>query len=550
MYKIIFLVLSIVFWAVKAIAADLYVNAGENVSNGSVRLGDTQYVYGTTNYYVIDGDQVIGSGGISNSSIIYPFSVQTVLAGGTSNDTKLFGYAVQNIYGTANATLGASQSVMNLYTGGQLAGTTTLTGGILNIYDKTVSIPTLQMSEGVVNVIPENGKLSIGTLGGDGKFIFNSNFGKNAQQIINLGSGNGKYGLSIVDSSSENVLPVKINLIDKNTDADFYLIGNAVDIGAYKYYLIENDDGWYLERSLNKTDTAIIAKNTYASLNNIFYAHFQNLRTRMGEIRNFANNTGFWIRSLGRRLDLDFHDDSYSKTNIIGFQTGFDIPVRQTMFNQWLIGIDYGYSKSHQTYDRDGDGHGNTNSVGLYSTIMTDNEIYLDLSANYYWHKQKTSSYLPIRYQVNSQYDVNAYGVSVEIGKRWLFNNRYFVEPQLQMKYIRTDNVSYRTSQNTSVIGKDANSTLGRVGFLLGKKLENTEVFLSNSLLHEFDGKSKIFVSDYMFNEELSGTFYQIGLGVNSNFNKRWQIYGEISTVIGDDISLPIDFNLGLRCEL
>lgn len=550
MYKIIFLVLSVILMPVVAIAADLYVNAGENVSNGNVRLGDTQYVYGVTNYYVIDGEQVIGSGGMSNTSIIYPFSVQTVLAGGTSNDTKLFGYAVQNIFGTANATLGASQSVMNLHTGGQLAGTTTLTGGILNIYDKTVSIPTLQMSDGVVNVIPENGRLSIDELGGDGKFSFNSNFGKNAQQIINLGSGNGKYGLSIVDSSSENVLPVKINLIDKNTDADFYLIGNAVDVGAYQYSLSENDDGWYLERSLNKTDTAIIAKNTYASLNNIFYAHFQNLKTRMGEIRNFANNTGFWIRSLGRRLDLDFHDDSYSKTDIIGFQAGFDIPVKQTMFNQWLIGMDYGYSKSHQTYDRDGDGHGNTNSVGLYSTIMTGNDIYLDLSANYYWHKQKTTSYLPLRYKVNSQYDVNAYGFSVETGKRWLFKNRYFIEPQLQMKYIRTSNVSYRTSQNTLVMGKDANSTLGRVGFLLGKKLENTEVFLNNSILHEFDGKSKIFVADYMFNEELSGTFYQIGLGINSNFNDRWQIYGGISTVIGDDISIPIDFSFGLRYEL
>lgn len=121
MYKIIFLVLSIVFMAVKAIAADLYVNAGEDVSNGNVRFGDTQYVYDVTNYYVIDGNQVIGSGGISNTSIIYPFSVQTVLAGGTSNDTKLFGYAVQNIYGLANGTLGASQSVMNLYAGGQLA---------------------------------------------------------------------------------------------------------------------------------------------------------------------------------------------------------------------------------------------------------------------------------------------------------------------------------------------------------------------------------------------------------------------------------------------
>lgn len=175
------------------------------------------------------------------------------------------------------------------------------------------------MSEGVVNVIPENGKLSIGSLGGDGKISLNSNFGNNAQQIINLGLGKGNYDLSIVDSSPDTVLPVKINLIDNNTDANFYLIGNAVDIGAYQYSLVENDDGWYLERSLNKTDTSIIAKNTYASLNNIFYAHFQNLKTRMGEIRNFAHNTGLWIRSFGRRLDLDYHDDSYSKTKIIGF---------------------------------------------------------------------------------------------------------------------------------------------------------------------------------------------------------------------------------------
>lgn len=553
MYRIIFLVIFMFLMINSATATDSYVNAGETVSNGSVRLGDTQYVYGVTNFYVIDGNQVIGSGGVSNTSIIYPFSVQTVLAGGTSNDTKLFGFAVQDVYGTARNTLSASQGVINLRAGGQLAGTTTLNGGILNIFESGVSIPTLQMSNGIVNLVPESGQVNINTLAGNGQFSLRSNFGKNTQQAIKVNSSNGNYGLSIIDSSPDTILPVRINLIEKNQNnaANFYLNGNAVDVGAYQYTLAENNDGWYLERSLNKTDTSIIAKNTYTSLNSVFYAHFQNLKTRMGEIRSSPKNSGFWIRGLSRKLDLDFQDDTTSKIDIFGFQTGFDIPLKQNVFNRWLVGIDYGYSKAHQKYDRSSDSHGNTNSLGLYSTIIMDNNIYLDLNANYYWHNQKTTSYLPIAYPVKSDYNVNAMGFSIETGKRWVFGDRYFIEPQFQLKYITTDNVTYRTSQNTLVKGKDSDSALGRIGFLLGKKFsEDSEVFINNSLMHEFDGKSKISVADFTFNEELSGTFYQIGIGINSNLDDRWQIYGGVTTLIGDDISMPFDFNIGLRYEL
>lgn len=553
MFRIIFLFIFIILLSAKVDAADLYVQAGETVSNGGVRFGDTQYVYGTTNYYVIDGDQIIGSGGIANTSIIYPFSSQTVLSGGISHNTTLFGYGRQDVYGVANETQAASQAVINLYSGGQLTGTTTLNGGILNIYDRDEMIPVLKMADGTVNILPVNGLLEINALTGDGQFRLQSNFGQNAQPLISFGAASGNFGLAITDSSSETVLPVRIDLIDKNQNmmADFYLIGNAVDVGAYQYLLAENADGWYLERSLNNTDTSIIAKNTYTSLNSVFYAHFQNLNVRMGEIRSAPKKSGLWLRGFGRNLDLTFLDNTSSKINIGGFQTGFDLPISQSLFNLWLMGVDYGFSNSRQKYDRDGSGRGNTNSLGFYSTMITGSGLYFDLSANYYWHKQKIISYLPIQYQVDSKYEINAMGFSVETGKRWMLGDNYFVEPQFQLRYIKTDDISYRTSQNTLVQGKNSNSKLGRIGFMLGKKLsEGSEVFVKNNVLHEMNGKSKISVADYTFHEKLAGTFYQIGVGINGNLNQKWQVYGNISTLLSDDISIPFDFNFGIRYEL
>lgn len=196
---------------------------------------------------------------------IFTYALQGIESGGTAEDTVIRDKGIQWIYagGTSRNTKIQNGGIVYLQAGGNLSGQTEFSGGTLNILGSN-AIFDLSLDNSTVNFVRGSSfsSLNIKNLNGRGRFYLNSNLSQNQSDHINIENGDGSFGLVIHDYSMESSLLSEFKIIDEAAGAhdSFYLVGNAVDIGAFHYNLREENGNWVLVRTEQLTDTSLIAK--------------------------------------------------------------------------------------------------------------------------------------------------------------------------------------------------------------------------------------------------------------------------------------------------
>ena len=437
-----------------------------------------------------------------------------------------------------------------------ITGTTSVNSGSALYLNGNTSFTDLDLNGGSIYSVYNDGfkDIKVTTLDGNGTIYMNTDVAQDKHDTLNVtNGGSGKIGLALTDYSATPVFAQDMKLINGSPTENFYLIGGAADVGAFHYDLQKEADGWYLTKTMQLSDTAVLAKNTYSAIHSVMYAHLENLNNRLGEIHTNKNG-GLWVRGIHRELDLDFDDASQSDVDMNGVQVGFDHALPQNIFNRWLVGVYGGYSDTDQNFDRSGDGSADTYSFGAYTTMIAQNGFYADVAAAYYHHKQKITSYLPFGAAVDSDYDVDGYTLSLEGGKRFELKNGYYVEPQAQLSYLDFDNVSYRTSYNTLIDAANQGIWLGRIGVILGKRINEfydmpLDVFVRTDFYSEMDNGHKVTVAGYTIEEDRSENFVRLGTGFNLNTNEGQELYFSIGTIMGGNVEMPLDLSLNARFE-
>ena len=543
-----------------------YVETG-GISRGAVIDGGYQLVEGTAeNSVMYDGSQIVDGGRLSEGTVnggglsfssggrgenivlndggVIAFE-NSSLAGMTVNGGNLLvsgGAEISDLSQTGGSTL--------LEEGSVVSGTTRLTGGELKVQG-AAEIPDLELAGARVDLVADNqySKLTIGRLNGEGKFYLNSEVAASHSDELEVQNGHGSFGIAMTDRSYEEVFPDKVHIVqDNGGDAEFHLLGGAVDIGAYRYDLHHEGGEWVLERTSQSTDTAVLSRNAYSAVNSVFVAQMETMNNRFDELHYYRDN-GLWIKGGLREMKLHFKDASRSRVNTTTTQIGYDFKLPQQKFDYWLAGVTAGFTDSRQKFDRSGRADGDTMSLGIYSSLMTRNKYFVDVTANYYWHDQKLKSYLPHGADVDGKYKVNGWSLAAETGKRWRLDGGWFAEPHLKMKYISLGNMEHRTSHNTRIKGRGATSLEGRLGASAGYVWDRNEVFVELNLVEEFNGRSKIDVAGVTMKEDISDTMYEIGAGMKFQPAEHLSSYVKVSTLLGDKVEIPVDFNLGVRYE-
>ena len=546
-------------------AIDTILNSSSqmNITNGAT--ADTVDVNYSAKVYVEDqsavsnatlngGSLEVLSGGSSSDSVVndgYLF----VEDSGTINNTKVNG-GLLDVFAGGNANgliLNGGETVFE----GKISvgGTTEVNSGSSLYLNDNTTFNDLKLDGGsIYSVYNDSFKtIDVDSLNGSGIVYMNTDVAQNQHDILTVNSGSGQIGLALTDYSAEPVFKEDMELVHGISGENFYLVGGAADVGAFHYDLQKQGDDWYLVKTLQLSDTAVLAKNTYSAIHSVMYAHLENLNNRLGEIH--ANkNGGLWVRGIHRKLDLDFDDATESDVEMNGVQMGFDYALPQNLFNRWLVGIYGGYSDTNQSFDRSGKGDADTYSFGAYTTIIAQNGVYADLAAAYYHHKQKIASYLPHGAQVDSDFDLDGYSLSLEGGKRFEFSNGYYLEPQAQISYLDFDNVAYRTTYNTLIDAANQGVWLARAGLILGKRIENDynmplDVFVRTDFYSEIDNGHKVTVAGYTIEEDRSENFVRFGTGFNLNTGKGQELYFDIGTIMGGNVQMPIDLSLNARFE-
>ena len=568
-----------------------HINQGGENTAAIVNAG-TEYVAGISRSATLNhnGTQIVQSGGISTGAVVNYAANQQVASGGVSEKAQVNG-GTQMVAGTAQSTelMKGQQDILS----GGTAENTYITGGIQTIASgaKTINttadggtvtlnsgglmsgknvlrnatltingsnhIADLELENTLLSIAkkPEFSTLQIDNLNGSGLISLSSDLSQNIADKLDVRNGSGEFGLIIHDYSAEGKLPLSFKLIDENAAAadSFYLVGDAVDIGAFKYDLRMDGADWVLQRTQNHTDSAVIAKNTYASLSSLFYAHLTPLYTRLRHTRGeIKHHNGLWAKSFGREIRFSYKDKTKSTTEAYGAAFGYDGVLWQNNKGSLLAGVFGALSDSRQKYDRNGRGDGKTESLGLYSTWQSVDNWFIDIAGTYFWHKQKIKSYTPSGYDVDGKYHTNAYQASLHAGKRWDIGAAWFLEPYVGLNYMRVDSISYRTNFNTLVKADAADYMGGTAGISAGRGITlpnggNMDIYGRAAVVYDWDGKSPLVVAEEIFMEDTSSVRYELGAGFSASFGSRGTVYADMSTQLGSRVRFPWEFNLGLQ---
>ena len=514
---------------------EMVVASGGTAENTILNTG-SELVYGTDNNATINGGtQTIENGGVANNTTLNG-GEQIVLLGATAKNSNLYG------------------GTLSLYGGGKLEGTTNITDAVMNISGSN-NISVLNVNNSQINFLRDSGfsTLNIENLNGNAIFNLSSNLADDESDILNITGGSGNFGLIVHDYSYEGNLPSSFKVVSEASVADdFYLIGGAVDVGAYQYELQHNGNDWVLVRTPNLTDSSVIAKNTYTSISSLFYSMMTPVYNRIRSNRKqVVTENNLWFKGIGHEVKLNYKDDTKSRLQIYGGALGYDKNIWQSGGNSLKIGFFGSYAYSHQDYERQGRGHADTQNLGLYAGLLTDNNWFLDVVGTYFMHDQRVQSYTPAMYEVIGKYNTNGWHGAVFMGRRVDFAKDWFVEPNIGFNYIYVEGVDYRTNFNTLVTADDMDYMNAQIGTNIGKAItvaEDTKlnIFGSFNLIHDWDGKSTVQVANYTFNEDISSVRYELGIGMEAIKTDKGNAYVEATTQLGNRVKMPWQINLGL----
>ena len=203
-----------------------------------------------------------------------------------------------------------------------------------------------------------------------------------------------------------------------------------------------------------------------------------------------------------------------------------------------------------------GSGDLSSTGVGLYGSWLGSKGHYLDVIAR---GSKLTNDFKLVDLSGNAakaDYDTWAYGISAEYGYRQDLNAGWFVEPQAELSLGHISRVDYTTSNGVSIRQDGVNSAIVRLGFLGGKEFSiggrPSNAYVKASLLHDFGGNGGStgyygIKSLAMQTGDLTGSWYEIGLGANLGIAKNSNLYFDALKTLNSTFRTYWQFNAGLR---
>lgn len=290
----------------------------------------------------------------------------------------------------------------------------------------------------------------------------------------------------------------------------------------------------------NRTNAAV----TNMALTNLITWRQENndMNKRLGELRDSKGKEGVWARMVRGEAK---YSPAGLKNQYNYYQVGYD--TKLSADSRWTVGAAFNKTDGTTTFDggtSDNDHHG----LALYGSYLGNNGTFVDLIAKY--------SSLDMDYRVaggagSGDYDVDAYSVSAEVGKRIHGSHGFWVEPQAELTYGRVQSADYTTSNRVSVHQDSMDSFVGRLGFSLGKDIKAGNVYARASYLYDFDGETSVTmakdgVSD-AYKQDIGGGWWEVGVGTNLNLSKATHMYIDLEKTYGGDVTTPWQWGLGMR---
>ena len=545
----------------------VYQNSGGIIS-GITYSGGVQVIDNITAGY--DG-MTLGSGGTNvtmgvisgaqmSGTILNNGGAQLVLAGGTSLATKVSGGSLQLASGGIVSGLtmtGGGSLELEKIDGGSFA-----INGTLSATNASIDMTDHSLGRNRAFIPPAYETLTIDKLTGSGNtFIMDTDLAgeTNSDKLIIKDSDGGTHYVQIRDLSKLNGIQVTgahQQLLITDDSGNLTFVGKAFNAGGLwdiDPTLAKGDtlvglsaNNWYLTKVAKtaNNDTRVLldaADNSYALWRNTN----DSLRSRLGALASGSQQAdGIWARTQAGRFSGDNYEGRYNL-----YQLGYDKSVNAKSI--YGLAVDYGDGTG--SYEP-GSGKDKLKTFSLYGVWTGDNGAYTNVTARYGIVSTDLESYGD--YPDKASYKEHAYSVSVEYGKRFDLERGLFIEPNAQFTLGRLGGIRYTTDRGANGYIEGMNSAIGRIGFVMGQKIENgSDIYLKADLLHEFAGERDLqLTSDaggtndiLTKHNDYGDTWFELGLGGNVRISKTGNFYGEVTRGFGGDINKKWSVNAGLR---
>ena len=317
--------------------------------------------------------------------------------------------------------------------------------------------------------------------------------------------------------------------------------------------IVGTPDQWYLvsiKRNPNADTQPLIegGDNIYG----LYRMSIDTLRQRLGDLR-YRNRSedryDVWARNRNGRFAGNGYDSKYNF-----FQVGVDtMPDAKSAYG---FLVERGVASPE--YEK-GNGMNHTLAGAAYATWLGDHGDYTDVVAK--MGRNDATIHTFGEYPDSAQYRAKERSLSVEYGRKMELGKKgYFVEPQVQLVMGHLNSNSYTTSRGTHVFEDSFDSSIGRVGFVFGKKNANNKMpydfYMKASVLHEFGG-DRNYTMDRVNAagdaEHLDGkysygdTWFELGLGSNIKVNEHTNFYADVEKSFASDFNKKWQFNAGIN---
>ena len=438
-------------------------------------------------------------------------------------------------------------------TGDSFVNDLTLNGGVVTNKGKDydIKVDKLLGTGGDINMVAEIGKDGTAT---SGKLAIDKVDNKDAKFNVNY-SGEGKLEVSqeeakkVFDSLAGNITVGEGSNFNANAKLEEGLISREYEAEFVKG---SGDDVIVKPETVKVGNLNVMVEGMrdLATINVLSWRQeMSSLNERMGELRNSTGSNGIWARVYGGKVENGSKYDNEYQTYQVGYDKKY--PVEN---GDLFVGALVSYTDGKTNYNL-GDGENYSVGAGVYATWLNRDGQFADVVLK--------QSRLHNKFDVRSKNgklsqhgDYSNWGTSLsgEYGRRFDLDDKFFVEPSVQLIFGRVSSEDYTTSEGVKVEQDTAYTLVGDVGTAVGYKFSDKgNIYARASLVKEFKGDidtkySYSGATEYT-SEDLSDTWGEFGVGVNYRIKENVNMYVDIQRTEEATVENKWQANLGFRWE-
>ena len=458
----------------------------------------------------------------------------------------------ENYEKVSNMNLGLSNKATWENTGDSFVSNLDLNNGIINntSVKNDISVGTLKGNGGDINMVAEIEADGTAT---SGKLAIDKVDNKDAKFNVNY-SGEGNLEVSqeeakkVFEDLAENITVGEGNSFNANAKIEEGLIS-----GEHTAEFVKGQGNEVVVKPNTVTtgsNSMVEGMRDLATINVLSWRQeMSSLNERMGELRNSTGSNGVWARVYGGKVENGSKYDNEYQTYQVGYDKKY--PVEN---GDLFVGALVSYTDGKTDYNL-GDGENYSVGAGIYATWLNRDGQFADVVLK--------QSRLHNKFDVRSKNgnlsqhgDYSNWGTSLsgQYGRRFDLDDKFFVEPSVQLTFGRVSSEDYTTSAGVKVEQDTAYTLVGDVGTAVGYKFSDKgNVYARASLVKEFKGDidtkySYGGKSEYT-SEDLSDTWGEFGVGVNYRIRENVNMYVDIQRTEEATVENKWQANLGFRWE-